>query len=40
VLCFFLKECAVLVHSKRRRGDGMGPGWMNIHFAKWIVSEV
>jgi hypothetical protein len=30
-------SCAALIHSKRRRGEGMGPGQMNIHFAKWIV---
>jgi hypothetical protein len=29
--------CDALIHSERRRGDGMGPVRMNIHFAKWIV---
>jgi hypothetical protein len=40
VLCvvLVLKESVAIIHSKRRRGDGMGLGRMNIHFAKWIVT--
>jgi hypothetical protein len=22
---------------RKKKGEGMGPGQMNIHFAKWIV---
>jgi hypothetical protein len=33
----FLKDNVALIHSERRRGDGMGQGGY-IHFAKWIVT--
>jgi hypothetical protein len=37
LLCAFFKESAELIFGKKK-GRQNAPRWLNIHFAKWIVT--